>query len=115
MAVDPNQGPGLPPGVPPAAPEAPGAPVAPNAPLPTTNPEAMMAVIEALRQQDQAAFQQQQDAALGVAVTQLLKQQPNAAGMDATTMGGAPPVPPSMPGSGAPDPSLDATGGSYGP
>jgi hypothetical protein len=74
----------------------------------------MMAVLEALRQQDQAAFQQQQDAALGTAVTQLLKQQPNLAGQDATTLPGGP-TPPPMPGQGAPDPSLDPTGGSYGP
>lgn len=118
MAVDPNAPAGLPPGVPPgpAAPVAPGAPPPPQAPLPTTNPDAMLAVLQALRDQDQATLAAQQDAALGTAVTQLLKQTPNQAGMDATTLGGAPPVPPSLPsGPNAPvDPSL-AAGGSYGP
>ena len=116
--VDPNAPAGLPPGIPPGptAPVAPGAPPPPQAPLPTTNPDAMLAVLEALRQQDQQAFAGQQDAALGQAVTQLLKQTPNQAGMDATTLPGGPPSPPAMPGgpNTPPDPSL-AAGGSYGP
>lgn len=121
--VDPNAPQGLPPGVPPgpgaAPPGVPGMPGAPGPatpPLPTTNPQAMMAVLEALRQQDQAQFQAQQDAALGTAVTELLKQVPNQAGMDASTMPGGP-TPPPMPTdpNAAPDPSLSAGGGGYGP
>lgn len=118
MSVDPSQMPGGPMAPPdPAAPQAPGAPAPPTAPLPTTNPEAMLAVLTALQQQDQQAFQAQQDAALGTAVTQLLKQTPNQAGMDATTLGGTPPAPPAMPGGpagAAPDESLSGSGG-YGP
>lgn len=81
----------------PSAPMAPGAPPPPAAPLPTTNPEAMMAVLQALQANDQAQFQAQQSQALGTAVTELLKQQPNVAGEAASTLPGGS-TPPPMPG-----------------
>lgn len=103
--VDPNAPQGLPPGIPPdpAAAQAPGAPVAPGAPPPTnptTDPQMFMEVIAALMEQGQAQFAQEQQAALGTAVTQLLRQQPNAAGEAATTLPGEPTAPP-MPSDGS--------------
>lgn len=104
MSVDPSQlggappaAGGLPPGDPTQAPMAPSAPPPPAAPLPTTNPEAMMAVLQALQQNDLQQFQGMQSAALGTAVTELLKQTPNPAGEAASTLPGGP-TPPPMPG-----------------
>lgn len=111
--VDPNAPQGLPPGIPPdpsMAPQAPGAPAPTN---PTTDPTVFMEVIQALMEHGQQQFAQEQQAALGTAVTQLLKQQPNAAGEAATTLPGDPTAPP-MPNSTGEDPSMMAQGpGAY--
>lgn len=101
--VDPNAPQGLPPGIPPpggpAAPGVPGA-AAPQPTNPTTDPNAMMEVLAALLEEGQAQFAQEQQAALGTAVTQLLRQQPNVAGEAATTLPGEPTAPP-MPSDGS--------------
>lgn len=124
MAVDPNRPPGLPQagpgGLPPdpaADPALAGGPpgMAPPAPtFPTTDPQSMMGVLEAVRAQDQMAFQQQQDGALANAVAQLLRQSPNQAGEAATTMPGSP-TPPPLPGdpSAGGDPLAAGAGAGY--
>lgn len=121
MAVDPNAPQGLPPGVPPdpaaagaAPPGAPGAPGAPAAPNPTTDPNALAAVLNAILEQGREQFVQQQQAALGTAVTALLQQQPNAAGEAASTLPGGP-TPPPMPNDGSVDPTMQGAAGGYGP
>jgi hypothetical protein len=90
-------------------------------PNPTTDPNQLTMIIAAIMEQGAQQFQGEQQAALGQAVSQLLQQTPNQAGLDATTMPGAPPAPP-MPsqngtGGAMEDPSLSPTsaGSSFGP
>lgn len=119
MAVDPNRPPGLPTADPAAAvaPGMPGDPAAGGAPMgggfPSADPGAMMGMLQAIQAQDHAQLQQQQDAAAGMAVTQLLRQTPNAAGEAATTLPGSPTPPPlpGGPGGGDPMAGLGAGGG----
>lgn len=119
MAVDPAQLQGLPPGqgmpsagipTPGDATQAPGVPGPPAAPLPTSDPNSFMQVIQAIMAQDLMTFQQQQDASLGTAVTQLLRQVPNQAGIDASS-GPPPPAAPVLPGD--PNSPPGGTGSGY--
>lgn len=99
MAVDPTQGGGLPPGVPPAP--APPQAAAP-APNPTTDPNQLAQILAAIMAQGTMQFEQEQQAALGQAVTTLLQQTPNQAGQEASSLPGQP-MPPPMPGANPAD------------
>lgn len=119
MAVDPSQlaPPGLPSGA--GAPPMPGPPGVPGPPAPTagppampdpsTDPNAVVAVLQAMQAQGHAMLQQAQDQAVAQGVAEMMQQMPNPAGMDATTLGGGGAVPPTLP----PDPNSAAGGAGY--
>lgn len=69
----------------------------------STDPNAVLSILQAFQANDHAALQQAQDQAAAQGVAMMMQQMPNAPGMDATTLPGSPEPPPLPPGPDSPD------------
>lgn len=69
----------------------------------STDPNAVLSILQAFKAQDHMALDQQQDQAIAQGVAMMMQQMPNAPGMDATTLPGSPEPPPLPPGPDSPD------------